>query len=232
MKPQDLFRASPLLCDIPAEQVRELSRYCVLKSFAAGEFVIRQGDVADGLYGALTGRLSVSYETAEGREMILRMIMPGELFGEIALVDGGARSTTVMARDASTVLFIARHIFLPFLYRHPELVLRLAVHLSTLIRRGTDQLAVVTLLSTPQRLAKTLVALANVSAGEASISVSQDELSRILGVSREVVNRQLASWRDCRYVTLARGRIILLDDGAIRRIANAGEVSGQKGCRT
>ena len=231
MKPQDLFRGSPLLSDIPPDQVRELSRYCVMKSFTAGEVIIRQGDVADGLYGLLTGRLSVSFETAEGREMILRMLMPGSLFGEMALIDGGVRSTTVMARDASTVLFIARHIFLPFLYRHPELVLRLAVHLSTLIRRGTDQLAVVTLLSTPQRLAKTLVALANASAAEASISVSQDELSRILGVSREVVNRQLALWRDCRYVTLARGRIILLDDGAIRRIAETGEGPEQKRCR-
>lgn len=222
MKPQELFHTNPLLCDIPAEHVRELSRYCVSKSFAAGEIVIRQGDVADGLYGALTGRLSASFETAEGREMILRMIVPGELFGEIALIDGGVRSTTVTARDASTVLFIARHIFVPFLYKHPELVLRLAAHLSMLVRRGTDQLADVTLLGTPQRLAKTLVALAKASTPGASISVSQDELSRILGVSREIVNRQLALWRECRYVTLARGQIALLDDGAIRRIAETG----------
>lgn len=230
MKPQDLFRGSPLLCDMPTDQVRELSRYCVMKSFTAGEVVIRQGDTADGLYGLLTGRLSVSFETAEGREMILTMLMPGALFGEMALLDGGVRSTTVTARDASTVLFIARHIFLPFLYRHPELVLRLAVHLSTLVRRGTGALADVTLLSTPQRLAKTLVALADAGAARTSIAVSQDELSRILGVSREVVNRQLALWRDCHYVTLARGRIVLLDAGAIRRIAETGEVPAQKRC--
>ena len=228
MKPQDLFQASPLLSDIPADQVRELSRYCVMKSYSAGEIVIRQGDTADGLYGILTGRLSVCFETAEGREMILGMMMPGALFGEIALIDGGVRSTSVIARDASTVLFIARHIILPFLYRHPELVLRLAAHLSTMLRSGTDRLADATLLSTPQRLAKTLVALAKADSTEAYISVSQDELSRILGVSREVVNRQLALWRECRYLKLARGRIVLLDIETIHSLAKTGDAPVQK----
>jgi CRP/FNR family cyclic AMP-dependent transcriptional regulator len=182
--------------------------------------------VADGLYGVLSGRLTVTFATAEGRELILGMRMPGQLFGEFALIDGATRSATVVARDASSALFIARHIILPFLYRHPELVLRLAVYMSELIRRGTDHIADVSLLGIPQRLAKVLIALAG---AKLAVSVSQDELSRILGVSREVVNRQLALWREGGFVKLARGRIILLDDGAMRRIAKTGQVSTRRG---
>ena len=224
MTPQDLFRKNSLLTDLPADHVRELLRYAVVKTYAAGAVVIRQGDVADGLYGVLSGRLTVTFETAEGRDLIIGMRMPGQLFGEFALIDGATRSATVVARDASTVLFIARHIILPFLYRHPELMLRLAVYMSARMRRGTEHIADVSLLGVLPRLAKALIALAGANVAEAAVSVSQDELSRMLGVSREIVNRQLALWREGGLVKLARGRIILVDDGVIRRIAGTGEV--------
>jgi CRP/FNR family transcriptional regulator, cyclic AMP receptor protein len=226
MTPQDLFHNNPLLSDLPADHVRELLRYAVVKTYAAGAVVIRQGDVADGLYGVLSGRLTVTFATAEGRDLILGMRMPGQLFGELALIDGATRSATVVARDASSALFIARHIILPFLYRHPELVLRLAAYMSELMRRGTDHIADVSLLGIPQRLAKVLITLAG---AKLAVSLSQDELSRILGVSREVVNRQLALWREGGFVKLARGRIILLDDGAMRRIAKTGQASTRRG---
>lgn len=216
MTPHDLLCSHSLLDGFSREIVHELSRYAALKRFAPGEFVIRQGDEGDGLYGVLSGRLATVYHTIDGNDLTIGFPSSGDLFGEFSLLDGDTRSASVIARDMSNLFFISRSFFVPFFHRHPELSLRMVLRLVTLMRRGTERLADMTFLSSSQRLAKTLVALGG---SGASIGISQQELSSILGVSREVVNRQLSLWRASGLIAVTRGSIDILNDAALRRIA-------------
>ncbi len=205
-------------------EARELLNHAHVRRFAAGEVVFRKGDPGDGLYGVLAGRIVVTVESAEGKELILNMFGPGEFFGEIALLDGKGRTASAVAREASELLFLGRTDFLPFLRKRHEAAVRIISFLCERLRRTTDLVEDSAFLNVSTRLAKQLAALAG-SGGTAparTIHLSQEELAQTLGVSREIVSRQLAVWREAGVVEIGRGRIVVRDGKALDRIVAGG----------
>ena len=218
MTPQDLFRLHPFLGALTESESRELLAHAVRRRVPAGHVVFRKDDPGDGLYGVLAGRIVVTVESAAGKELILNMFGPGEFFGEIALLDGKGRTATAIAREPSELLFLNRAVFQPFLVQRPDATLRIIALLCSRLRRTTDLVEDSAFLGVATRLAKQLVALMDrygrpegVDTSVPTLHISQEELARTLGVSREIVSRQLAIWREAGIVELGRNRLTVLD---------------------
>jgi len=223
MTPQDLCRLHPFLAALTDGERGELLKRAPLRRFAADDIVFRKDDPGDGLYGVLAGRIVVTVESVDGKELILNMFGPGEFFGEIALLDGKGRTATATAREASQLLFLSRADFLPFLRQRHEAAVRIIAFLCERLRRTTGMVEDSAFLNVSTRLAKQLAALAGAARPSATaIRLSQEELAQTLGVSREIVSRQLAVWREAGVVELGRGRIVVRDVEALDRIVAGG----------
>ena len=201
-----------------ADRAALLARSRIVR-FPAGAVVFHRDDPGDGLYGVLEGRIFVSVVSEAGKELILNEFSPGAFFGEIALLDGGGRTATAAAREPSTLLFVSRSAFLPFIEARPRVAIRMIALLCDRLRRTTRLVEDSIFLTVPTRLARGLLARAD---GEGTIVASQAELAQTLGVSREIVSRQLSIWREAGFVSLGRGRIKLVARSSIEGLAEGG----------
>lgn len=169
------------------------------RELAPGELLFRKGELGDRLYGVLEGRLRVSGEPAHGESVAFNDLEPGEVLGEIALLDASPRSGTVEALEPSLLISLERADFFALLDRTPGMAVRLAGLLAARLRKlsGLFEDTVATL---PSRLALNLVALARVadrSDGESvslDISLPQTSLAELCSESTERLATQLRDW--------------------------------------
>ena len=228
MIPQEMFRQHPLFGSLEAGERRELLKHLRIRSVNAGLVIFREGDQADGLYGVLEGRVVVMVDSPDGKELILNTFGPGTFFGEIAFFDGRGRTARAVARERSRLIFLARASFLPFLRQRPAAALRIIAFLCERLRRTTQLVQDSAFLDVPTRLAKQLAAMAEdygereAPGGVLTIKVSQNELAQMLGVSREIVSRQLAVWRQAGAIEIGRGRVVVHDTTFFDRIVAGG----------
>lgn len=228
MTPEELFRKHPLFGSLEPAERRDLLGHLGMRSFRGGDVIFCEGDKADGLYGVLDGRIIVTLGSPDGKELTLNSFGPGTFFGEIAFLDGLGRTATATAREPSRLIFLGRADFLPFLRRRPEAALRTIAFLCARLRRTTQIVQDTTFLDVPTRLAKQMAAIAHEygqhqGGGKAiTIRVSQNELAQMLGVSREIVSRQLAHWRQAGSIEIGRGRLVIHDVAFFDRIVAAG----------
>lgn len=223
MTPEQFLGVHPLLKDLESSERTRLVHRSAIKTFAARATVFLREDEADGLYGILSGSVAVTVESSDGGDLILRLLSEGQLFGELAVVDGRGRTASVITRTPCTFLFIPRVVFLEVLANRPDVAAAVTLALSDYLRRSTRQVSEAAFLDVTHRLARLLVELggsspATVGRGT-TVQVSQYELAGMLGVSREIVNRHLTSWRRSGIVETGPGRIRLLDGRALEALA-------------
>jgi len=176
---------------------REIVSYAQPRSFAVGQPICRIGDPGDSMMAVIVGTVRISLPTVKGKEIILADLQAGELFGEIALLDGKARSANATAHTKCELMVLDRRDLVPFLERNPSASLRLMEMLCARIRRSDERMSDIAFLDLPARLAKTLLqypAPIN-SAGTIKLSLSQSELAAMAGATRENVNRCLREWQ-------------------------------------
>lgn len=231
MTPQDYLRQSPFLGALTDRESHELLRHLRIRRVGAGEVVFRKDDPGDGLYGVMRGRILIVAESPEGKELILNKHDAGELFWEIALLDGAGRSATAVAHVASELLYLGRDKFLAFMETHPETMIRIIALLCARLRRATGLVEDFAFLDVSARLAKlvlNLLADRRAHAGarsNATLEIAQKDLALMLGVSREFVSKLLALWQAAGMVEVGRRRVTVLDVPALERLA----VTGQAG---
>src|SRR4051794_6963393 len=192
------------------------------------ELIFRKDSPGHGLMAVLSGQVKISMLSSNGREVVLNIINPGEIFGEMALLDGKARSADATAMGPCELLVIDRRDFMPFLEQHPEVAIRLLGVLSERLRHSSDQVHDILFLDLRGRLAKALLRLAEahrrnpVKGKPIDIKLSQRELGNLIGQSRESVNKQLRAWQNANLLRIERGRILLLDLAGIQAEADFG----------
>jgi CRP-like cAMP-binding protein len=148
------------------------------------------------------GRLKCSTAGEEGKELVLRIMDPGEVLGDIALLDGNPRSATVTALEAAELLVIQRRDLLPFLRTHPNVAIKLLEAAAERVRRLSNLLEDTQFLNLPSRLARKLLALSDAYGVEADggtqieLRLSQQDLGEMVGTTRESINKQLRTWAD------------------------------------
>jgi CRP-like cAMP-binding protein len=175
--------------------------------------------------GVLAGAIKVSVASAEGKDIVLNIFREGDIFGEIALLDGRPRTADAVAMVPSELIVIERRDFVPFLSSHPDVMLRFIEILCSRLRHTSEQVQDVTFLNLPTRLAKTLLELASGEGGAApgrKVAITQREISQIIGKSRESTNKQLRAWAKRGWIRLERGGVSVVVPDKLAAVAAEG----------
>ena len=218
--------ASPLFAAMRAEELDEILKFASERRVARGQMILQRGDPGSSMMAVLRGRVRISSVSGEGKELTLNVINPGEIFGEIALLDGEPRSADAFAIDDTTLLVVERRHFLPFLRRNEDLFLRLLSVLCGRLRRTSIALEEIALFDLPVRLARVLLKLGAdygrpaTSGTRIDLKLSQRDLSNLVASSRESVNKQLRAWRETGVVDVDDGFIVLLRPNELQRLTD------------
>ncbi|HZF27757.1 MAG TPA: Crp/Fnr family transcriptional regulator [Gammaproteobacteria bacterium] len=208
---------------LPDGSLERIAALAARRTYAKGAVIFAQGDEGDALFGVAAGRVRISASGAGGQEVFLNIMEPGDTFGEIAVMDGLPRTAGATALDHTTVIFIKRPDFLQLLEREPRLAIHLLKLLCERLRWTSELVEESAFLAGPARLAKRLMILASLHGRAASIGclelrISQAELARFLGISRQIVNQHLSEWRRNGWVDLGRSQIVIRNAEALRRM--------------
>lgn len=215
-----------LLSTMPPRVLDDLIRFSIVKAYAPRQPIFEKGDPGDSLYGILYGRVRIFATSDDGHQILLNMMETGELFGEIALLDGRARTASAAAIEEVDLLCIHRNHFLPYLQSNPELILAMLALLCERLRWTSTLIEDSAFLSVPARLAKRLLYLAD-RYGKAeedgvriALRLSQRDLASMIGATREVVNKQLAAWRNEGLISVRQGQIVVGERRLLHDLAN------------
>jgi CRP-like cAMP-binding protein len=210
----------PLFAPLPPDALDELSARLRRRPYNRGEAVFREGDAGTSLYIVQAGHVKLSLTSAEGREIIIDLLGPGDVFGELALLDGEPRSADAVATESSELLHLERDEFKRFVLQRPSLALELLAILSRRVRRDTQLLQDAAFLEVPARLARTILRLAEPSPdGGPSVTprLNQSDLAGLAGTTRETLNKWLGEFQDDHLIRLDKGRISVLDPHRLRQ---------------
>ena len=215
-----LLRAHPFFCGLDPRIVESLVPHALTRKVKGGKLLFRKGDQGTTLYVVCAGAVRVSAPSDQGKDAVFNLIVPGEIFGEIAFLDGGPRTADAVMIEAGELMVIERREFLPLLQRYPELALRLLEILCGRLRRTSQQLEDIVFLSLEPRLAKALLYLHDHSFSKPAqkLKVTQRDISQLIGVSRESTNKQLRSWERRKWLKLERGGLTILAPDALRSL--------------
>jgi len=198
---------------LPKATLERIAALGVRRIYAEGAVIFMSGDPGDSLCGVVSGRVRISASRPGGKEVFLNIIGPGESFGEIALLDGMARTATATAMMRTELTIIRRDQFLPLLRTEPELAAHLIQLLCQRVRWTAQLMEDTALLSVPARIAKRLLSLAGLQGREPAdgikLIISQEELAQFLSVSRQIVNQHLQAWKARGWIRSGRGNITL-----------------------
>jgi CRP-like cAMP-binding protein len=171
------------------------------------------------LFAVMSGIVQITAASTEGKSAVFNQIRAGEIFGEIALLDGQPRTADAAALTDCILTVIERRDFLPLLRGFPDVAVKLLELLCSRLRRTSEQVEDIMFLDLESRLIKTLLRLSKTTTPAGQISISQSELSQIVGLSREMTNKQLQVWVKRGWITLAHRRIVVERPDVLARIA-------------
>ena len=213
---------SPVFGTFPATALENLASTMQRRLYKRGQVVFHQDDPGASVHVIESGRVKVVLAGAEGEELLLRVLGEGEIFGELALLDGRPRSATVMALEDTVTHVLERSAFLEYLRGHPDATLDLCRALAELIRRLTEQVEDLALLDVPRRLERKLLELADAygqptpEGTRIDLRLTQSELASMIGTSRASVNYCLASLEARGIIRRDSQRIVLRRPEALR----------------
>ena len=186
-----VLKAVPLFSSFPEDALRTLTSMVARKSVSRSTTVMTGGDPTDSLYIVLSGRLKVMMSDAEGKEVILSILGPGEFFGEMGLIDDAPRSASVVSIEACELLSIAKRDFKKCLAENFDMAQAVMRGLVRRLRDADRKIGSLALLDVYGRVARSLLDMAEKD-GELTIirnKVSRQDMAKIVGASREMVSR-------------------------------------------
>ena len=202
-----IMKMNAMLADIGPDEMQMISGVCNTQQLASGEMLFQKGDAGDALYGVRRGQIRIETGASDGSRLTLNFMGPGDLFGEVAVLDGQSRTADATAGEPSELFVLRREDFLGHLEREPKVAIKIIMLLCQRIRWQSERMEESVLQPLPVRLARRLCALASDFGSE--VHISQEQLGVFVGAARESVNRQLQLWRKDGILDLQRGRILL-----------------------
>jgi CRP-like cAMP-binding protein len=220
---RSLLRAHPFFKGVDGNLIDWIVPRAVSRQVKKGTVLFRKGDIGSELYVVCSGAVRISSSSDAGSDAIFNLIIPGDIFGEIAFLDRGPRTADAVMAESGELMVIERRDFIRLLHEHPEVSMRMIETLCSRLRRTSEQVEDVIFLGLPNRLAKVLLHLyRRSSADEVSkkIRITQHEISRMIGASRESTNKQLRDWQHRKWLKLERNCIIVLAPDALMALIN------------
>ena len=191
------LRREPLFSGLSDAELDSLADRAQRRRYRSGEAVFHKDDPGAMLYILVGGLVKITLPSEEGHEAVLALVGAGEMFGELALLDGQPRSASAVAMETSEALTIRREDFLEFLKDHADASISIIAMLSRRLRNTNDLIADTLFLDTPTRIAKKLLDLAadfgkpNEDGITIDLRLRQQDMASMVGASRESVNRCL-----------------------------------------
>lgn len=221
----ELLRSVPLFAGLEEGELERFSQVAVPRSFPAGTRVFHEGDSSDACYIVSEGNFRVTREHSDGRAITLATLGPGEIFGELAMLDGDTRSASAESITDGTLLALPANDVRSLLARNPEIALKLVAGLVRRLRAANMRLSRQSFQTVPSRVAGILAQLSREGQDnkdgegemtEVTIRMNQTDLAQLAGTSRESVSRFLAELERAGVVRSGRGRVTVLQPNKLR----------------
>jgi CRP/FNR family cyclic AMP-dependent transcriptional regulator len=221
----DIVRRAPLFTALDDEAAASLRSTMTEVRLGRSEVLFAEGDRGDRLYVILEGKIKLGRTSGDGRENLLAILGPGEMFGELSLFDPGPRTATATSVGESRLIGLGHDDLQPFLLRNPEVAQTLLHALARRLRRTNEALADLVFSDVPGRVAKALLDLStrfgrpSEDGVHVAHELTQEELAQLVGASRETVNKALADFAGRGWLRLGARAVVLLDVERLRRRA-------------
>jgi CRP-like cAMP-binding protein len=223
-----LLSKMELFQGLTVDQLEELVAATSTRRLAAREELFHKGDPGSSVYLIASGRLKAMTTSSDGDDVVFSIMGPGENFGELAVLQEGRRTATIVAIDASELVVLDRRELLPFLRRHPEASVALLAVIARRLERVSELLEDTHFLNLPARLAKRLLTLAE-NYGEKTgegikikLRLSQTELGDLVATTRESINKQMRIWTEEGVASMDAGYVTIRDEDRLQDVADEG----------
>jgi CRP/FNR family cyclic AMP-dependent transcriptional regulator len=212
-----ILRRSSLFADVPADALETLALTMKERHAKPNEAIFLQTDEGSAWFGILVGEVRIVIGDADGREQVLRVLGPGEVFGEISALDGRGRSASAIAITTCRLLFLEGRSLMTLIASQPAVAIGTIQNLCESMRHITGQVEGLLFHTLSERLASALLGLRKDNTS-VSINVTQTELGHLTGVTRESVNKKLRAWQSTGLVELQPGRVRINDVEELKKL--------------
>ena len=217
------LRAAPLFATLTDDELADIAQVAEPTRFGAGEIVFREGEFSTSCYVISSGHACAVRKHSGGRAITLARFGPGDLFGELAMLDDQRRSATIEAVDELDALSIRGDDMRRLLRTHPDIAIKMITALAQKLRQTNERLAGQSFQTVQSRVAKALSELVEAAQAEHGenggvvIKGTQAQLARLAGSSRESASRFLAVLERAGIITQGRGKLTVHDPAALER---------------
>ncbi len=209
-----MLRSVPLFAHLSDDDLAVVKALIVEKSYPKGSVVISEGETGDSLYAITNGKVKVCIGDQEGREIILKLLGPGDFFGELSLIDKRPRSASVVTSEVCTFQILSNANFQRCIERAPKIATVVMSVLVQRLREADRKIGSLGLMDVYGRVAHTLIDLSEVENGRRVVKekLSQQDIANMVGASREMVNRILKDLAERGSIVMEGRNIIILDN--------------------
>ena len=212
-----LLKSLPLFSELGDDELVEIWKLVQTRSYKKSNIILFEEDPGDSLFIIKEGKVKITRLSEEGKEVILSILGEGEFFGEMSLLDGESRSANVIALADSEVFILKREDFLNILTDNPQITISLLEELAYRIRKSDQQIEYLSLADAENRVAMTLLRIAEESGtfkmGKVTIEElpMQQDMANMSGTSRETISRMLSDFTEKKYIDRKGKKLIILD---------------------
>jgi CRP-like cAMP-binding protein len=214
---EDAVKKAPLFTALDDASATSLRASMTVVKLSRGQVLFKEGDEGDRLFVVVDGKLKLGTTSNDGRENLLSILGPGDMFGELSLFDPGPRTATATAVVDSKLLALAHDQVISWVKEHPQVSLQLLGRLAQRLRKANDVLSDLVFADVPGRVAKAIIELGQRFGTQkpdglhVNHELTQEELAQLVGASRETVNKALADFATRGWVKLGPRAVIILD---------------------
>ena len=222
---QDTLAKAGIFQGVDAEAVDTLINEMETVTFARGTTIFDEGEPGDRLYIIVDGKVKLARHAPDGRENLLSVMGPSDMFGELSIFDPGPRTSSAVCVTGVTAATMNSTMLKQWIDTHPEISQQLLRVLARRLRRTNASLADLIFTDVPGRVAKTLLQLANrfgMQEGGAlrvNHDLTQEEIAQLVGASRETVNKALATFAHRGWIRLEGKSVLIVDTEHLARRA-------------
>ena len=217
----ELLTRVPLFAELSSDELKRIGDVAIPRTYPKGVRVFHEGDHSDACYIVRSGDLRVTREHSDGRAIALATLGPGDIFGELAMLDGGSRSASVETLSDAVLLALPAADVRRVIAAHGDIAAKLIVAITRRLRETNERVARQSFQTVPSRVAgvlNQLIAEEAIPEERRGITVrmTQADLAQLAGTSRESVSRFLATLERAGVVAVGRGRVTVLEPRRLR----------------
>jgi CRP-like cAMP-binding protein len=219
----DVLRQAPLFQGLDEEASTALENSMTTVSLRRGENLFDEGDEGDRLYVVISGKIKLGRTSADGRENLLAILGPGQMFGELSFFDPGPRSATATAVTDAQLRSLGHASLSPVLAEQPNVAYAMLNQLAGRLRRTNEVVGDMVFSDVPGRVSKALLDLAERFGRQTDEGIlvnhdlTQEELAQLVGASRETVNKALADFASRGWLRLEPRSVTITDIERLQR---------------